>query len=885
MSLDFEGREVRIERGDTIASALYRSGVRTLSRSFKYHRPRGYYCGSGDCPNCLVTVDGEGDVRACECAARDGMEVTRQNAWPSADRDVLAINDKLHWAMPVGFYYKSMARPKFAWPMAEGFIRKAAGLAHMSTDYTPRDLPLVHRHPAVLVVGAGVAGLSAALAAAEAGKRVLLVDEGAEPGIRVAPGETREAIDRLVAAVDANAGIERLASAACVGFYEGPMAVVVLPSEVHHVHPEAIVVACGGMEEHKVFERNDVPGVMLARGAARLAGVHGVAPGKRAVVWAEQAEGLAHARTLADAGVEIAAVVVAPGLDATGAPGRAIEGSIIAAQGKKSLNAVLVQAAGGGTETIACDLLAVDGRIQANAHLPRLAYDLPAVLAGECGGEALGVEAAIASGRAAGAAAAAGPAPYVLPENPPTRACGTKGYVCLCEDVEVKDIELAIKEGFDSAEILKRYTTVTMGPCQGRICAGQLRAIAERTTPEEAERVKAPTTLRPPVRPLRLEEAAAGANHSIERHTALREKHLSIGGKLMWAGPWKRVESYDGDIEGEYMAVRTGVGLIDVGTLGKFLVGGPDVVEFLERLYPMRVADLEPGRLRYGLMLEEAGVIIDDGTVCAMEGGTFYLTVTTSGAERLESWMLDWRDAWGLEVYVVNQTASLGGINIAGPKAREVLEKLCDDPIDKESFPYLRHRRITVAGVPCIAMRLGFVGELAYELHHPSSRSVELWDRLMDAGREFGIRPFGVEAQRLLRLEKGHIIVSQDTDFETTPWKVGMEWAVKMDKPDFVGKASLARAQKRALRDKLVPWTMEPGAACPPEGMTVRIGGEVVGRVTSSRMSPVLGHALGLCWVETAHAEPGTTVTIGGVQATLAGGHAFYDPEGGKLRA
>jgi sarcosine oxidase subunit alpha len=883
MSIDFEGQELPLRPGDTIASALYRGGVRTFSRSFKYHRPRGLYCVSGDCPNCLVTVDGEVDVRACECAARDGQTVVRQNAWPSVDRDALNVFDKMHRLMPVGFYYKSMAKPKFAWPMAEKIIRKAAGLGFADPSDRPRDLERANRHPDVLVIGAGVAGLAAALGAAEEGARVLLVDENAHPGARVAPGPTRSEIERLQALVDAHAGVERLADAACIGLYEGPLAVVVAPDLVHHVHPQAIVIACGGMETHEVFKGNDLPGVFLARGAARLAGVHGVRPGNRAVVWARQPEALLHARTLADAGVAIAAVVAPPALDASGAGFRVVVGDVVEATGRKRVKAVVVRTSG-GNETIECDVLAIGSDIQPNHHLPRLAYDLPCVTAGECGLELDSLDDAAASGRQAGIAAANGLAPYAIPPNAAPRRCGSDGYLCLCEDVEVKDVKIAIAEGFDSAELLKRYTTVTMGPCQGRLCADGLRTVAERENPKIADRVGQPTTLRPPVRPLRLEEAAAGARHHIERHTALHEKHLQAGATTMWAGPWKRIEAYNGDVDGEYWAVRQRVGMIDVGTLGKFLVAGPDVVEFLERVYPMRVADLEPGRLRYGLLLEEGGVIIDDGTVCALEGGAFYLTVTTSGAERLESWMLDWRDAWGLDVFVVNQTSSLGAVNVAGPHARELLQKLSDDALDKESFPYLRHRRITVAGVPCLAMRLGFVGELAYELHFPASRSEELWDRILDAGREWDIRPFGLQAQRLLRLEKGHIIVSQDTDFETTPWKVGMDWAVKLDKPDFVGKAALLRWKERTPRETLVPWQMAPGTAAPPEGATVKVGGQLAGRVTSSWFSPVLGHPLGLAWVRSEHATEGAAVLIDNAPARVAG-HALYDPEGVKLRA
>jgi sarcosine oxidase subunit alpha len=236
-------------------------------------------------------------------------------------------------------------------------------------------------------------------------------------------------------------------------------------------------------------------------------------------------------------------------------------------------------------------------------------------------------------------------------------------------------------------------------------------------------------------------------------------------------------------------------------------------------------------------------------------------------------------------VYVVNQTASLGALNVAGPQARALLQKLSDDPLDRESFPYIRHRQITVAGVPCLAMRLGFVGELAYELHFPASHSEHLWNAILEAGREWDIRPFGLMAQRLLRLEKGHIIVSQDTDFETTPWKIGMQWAVKLDKPWFVGKAALLRGQQRDDRELLVPWTLPKGTACPPEGSTVTVDGRLAGRVTSAWDSPTLGHPIGLAWVHRAHAEAGSKIAVGGAPGSVFSGHAFYDPEGEKLRA
>ncbi len=492
-TIDFEGTDVPIREGDTIAAAIYRGGTRIFSRSFKYHRPRGLYCVAGDCPNCLVTVDGEVNVRACECRAQAGQKVTRQNAWPSADRDALAVIDKMHWALPVGFYYKAGIKPKFAWPLIEPTIRKMAGLGVVDQRDAPRHLERVNWHPDVLVVGAGVAGLSAALAAAGDGKSVLLIDE-LEPGARVAPGPTKDRIAALLAEVQAHDRITTSWHTPATGLFEGPLLIAVCGDETFHVHPQAVVLACGGREIHRVFRDNDLVGVLQARGAARLAGVHGIKPGDRAVVWAEQAEALDHVRTLAAAGVEIAAVVAPEGLDTSGVEAEVIRGEVTAATGKKRVRGVVA-----GGRQVACDLLVIGSEIQAE-RAPRPARLRPA---GDHrrrrrrhGGS---LDEAVASGSAAGHAAAAGPPLYAVEPATP-RTCGSEGTVCLCEDVSVKDLEVAIDEGMDSAELLKRYTTVTMGPCQGRLCADQLRAVAERKNPDRSGSRTRPRCARRPGR-------------------------------------------------------------------------------------------------------------------------------------------------------------------------------------------------------------------------------------------------------------------------------------------------------------------------------------------------------------------------------------------------
>jgi sarcosine oxidase subunit alpha len=390
-----------------------------------------------------------------------------------------------------------------------------------------------------------------------------------------------------------------------------------------------------------------------------------------------------------------------------------------------------------------------------------------------------------------------------------------------------------------------------------------------------------PTTARPPVRGITLEQVAAGEGEPIEHHTALHERHLELGAIMEPAGIWQRPERY-GAVLDEYEAVRNAVSVMDVGTLGKFLLAGPDASEVVDRLYPCHVRDLQPGRFRYALCLGEHGYVVDDGLVCALEDGRWYLTFTSSGGATVEASVRDWIETWELEAHLVNLTVTWGAINVAGPRARDLLARLCDDPIDGDSFPYLRHRELTVAGVPCRAIRLGFVGELSYELHHRSSDSVRLWDALLEAGQELGIRPHGLEALRLLRLEKGHVIVGQDTDFDSTPEKLNMPWAVKLEKPTFVGRAALKRLEGVEPERKLVALRFE--GEPPPEGAALTASGRYVGHLTSARRSPVLGHGVALGWtVRVDGAFPERFESVGAVGTVVS--HAFYDPEGARLRA
>lgn len=855
-SVDFEGRAIRIEPGDTVASALYRAGVRVFSRSFKYHRRRGLYCVTGDCPNCMVNVDGAPCVRACVTDAEPGQRVFREGGWPSADRDVLGVLDRMHKLLPVGFYYKTMLRPKWLWPLAEPWIRRVAGLGTIPapTEHDRREVR--HLHPDVVVVGAGAGGLSAALAAAEKGRSVIICDEG-RIGEKIAPGPDLNAVVDLAGRVASFSSITVLEQTPAIGIYEGPLVVLNERSFLHLLHPEAVIVATGAVEEHGVFRGNDLPGVWLGRGAARLAGVHGVLPGKRVVLVGATREAAAHAATLRGAGADVTVV----------------DGEVVEARGRRAVRSVVIDRAG-TREELQCDALVLSLGLVPRAGLALQAAGLPVVTVGDAASPGLELAEAEAEGARAGGGKQVATEARPLPEPPRT------GIVCICEDVAVEELAHAWHEGFRSTEIVKRYTTATMGPCQGQLCLGHVRSfIASRQ--DATGPASGPTTARPPVRAITLEQVSAGVWHEMHQETALHKRHLQLGATMEPAGAWRRPQHY-GDALSEYWAVRRDVSVMDVGTLGKFLVAGRDALGFLDRIYPNNIADLKPGRIRYGLLLGEHGFVVDDGVICAEEDGRWYLTFTSAGAQTVEATLKDWAETWGHDVHIVDLTATRGAINVAGPKARELLRRLSEDKLDAEAFPYLGHREVTVAGVPCKAIRLGFVGELSYELHHPSNRSVELWDALMGAGRDLGIKPHGLDALRVLRLEKGHIIIGQDTDFDSTPSKLNMSWAVRLQKPWFIGKRGIERANAHEAKRQLVAVSF-PGSA-PREGAPLRVGGRNVGHLTSSAWSPVLDCGVSLGWVERVNGSFPTELESDGVIGTVVE-HPFYDPQGERLRA
>ena len=348
-------------------------------------------------------------------------------------------------------------------------------------------------------------------------------------------------------------------------------------------------------------------------------------------------------------------------------------------------------------------------------------------------------------------------------------------------------------------------------------------------------------------------------------------------------GEWKRPLVYSTP-EQEWETVRTRVGLIDVSSLGKLELQGRDSGRLLDFLYTHRFSNLKVGRIRYGVVCGDDGIILDDGTVSRLAEDRFYITTTTGNVSFMESWFRWWIAVLDLCAHVTDVTADYAAVNLAGPQAREVLSGLTEVDVSSQGFRYMQCGEGEVAGVPARLLRIGFVGETGWEIHCPASFGPALWDSLLEAGRPFQMTPFGVEAQRILRLEKKHLIVGQDTDALSNPVEAGMSWVIKDDKEDFVGKACLMVVTGRAPENQLVGFVSEHRVE---EGSAVVVAGEPVGRVTSARLVPGQGQYVGMAWVPAEGSSDGTIFTIGqGGKRFTARIHdlPFYDPGGERLR-
>ncbi|RAZ77241.1 2Fe-2S iron-sulfur cluster-binding protein [Mesorhizobium atlanticum] len=924
----FEGKPFEGYEGDSIASALAASGQWVLSRSFKYHRPRGILSMTGADANALVQLPSEPNAAAERTPISEGLRVSAQNVNGSLERDRDAVMDRFGRFLPVGFYYRTFMGPRRdSWlKFWEPMIRRKAGLGVVDTKAPHRHFNKTHLHCEVLVVGAGPAGLSAAIAAAEAGADVVLCDENPEIGGALSYGRYDPALlSGLSSRLAALPNLKLLTGTVCNGWYEDNWLPLIQGDRLHRTRAREVILATGAIEQPAVFRNNDLPGIMLGGAAQRLIRHYGVRPGQSAVVLAANDDGYRTALDLLDAGLSVVELVDPRPAGEAGPLEAELRGKGVAIRKGATVEAAegtpgnrhLARVRVGGS-WIACDLLAVSigsapawqlpcqagGKVGYDAATQTMTITLPkgpVHLAGAVAG-ADDLEDAIADGQRA-AAAALSRLGHAIADQPPAVApkaarpryaqpivADPKGrdFVDFDEDLQVKDLQNATKDGYREIELVKRFTTVGMGPSQGRHSAlATARIVAEATGRTVGE--IGITTARPPVGPETL-GVLAGHHEVLERRTALHARHVALNAAMKPVGAWWRpyyygnASSAEEAVREEILAVRTGIGLLDVSTLGKLEIRGPDAGEFLDRLYTMAHANQPVGRVRYCLMLNEMGSVIDDGVAYRMAEDQFYVTATTGAVARVYADMLFWNAEWRLKVDVLNLTGAFSGLNVTGPKARQVLQALESDiDFSRDAFPYLSGREGVVAGVPVRVMRIGFTGELSYELHCPSSLAPALWDAVMAAGRPHGLRPYGLEASRILRLEKGHILIGQDTDAITTPDELGFGWAVSKKKPFFVGKRSIEMRARLGQTRKLVGLQFSAGARnILGESCLVLRDGAPVGQITSVGYSPSLGRHIALAYVHVDDQAEGSRVTVkcrnGELVEAPVVAHAFFDP-------
>ncbi len=925
----FEGKAFEGFDGDTIASALAASGQWVLSRSFKYHRPRGAVSMAGAEANTLVQAGHEPNVQADREPIRDGMTVSAQNVSGSLDRDRDALMDRLGRFLPVGFYYRTFMGPRRdSWlKLWEPLIRRKAGLGTVDTATPHQFFDQVNLHCDVLVVGAGPAGLSAAILAAKAGADVVICDENTEPGgsltYRRSDGV---ALSDLVREARSLPNLRILTGTICNGWFEDNWLPLIQQNRLYRARARQVVLAAGTIEQPAVFRNNDLPGILHGGAVQRLMRHYAVRPGTCAVVLAADGDGYDVAQDLLDAGVTITTLIdPRPAGTANGAQ------AALRAQGVEILSGVMVEEARGtaGNRHVAavkvagrwmeCDLLSVSiGKApawqlpcQAGAKVgyedasARMVLELERDNVRLCGSIAgnTGLESAIMDGQRVAQAALSdlghGSLPVTEDRLRPPAANGyaqplvphPKGrdFVDFDEDLQIKDLLNAVEEGYSELELTKRFTTVGMGPSQGRHSAVATARIVATATGRRVGQMGV-TTARPPTGPEKL-GLLAGHHHALERRTALHARHVALAACMKPVGSWWRPYFYGAPEQAaeltrqEVAAVRNQAGLLDVSTLGKLEVRGPDAGLFMDRLYTMAHANQPVGRVRYCLMLNEMSSVIDDGVAYRLAEDRFYVTSTTGAVARVYADMLFWNAQWRLKVDVLNLTSAFSGLNLTGPNARAVLEEMESDiDFSREAFPYLGGHEGVLAGVPVRAMRIGFTGEISYELHCPSSYAPALWDAVMAAGQPHGLRPYGLEASRILRLEKGHILIGQDTDALTTPDELDFTWAVSKKKPFFVGKRSIEMRARLDQKRRLVGLAFPSDAGdLPDEGSLVLRHGNPVGAITSIGHSPTLGYPIALAYVHAEDNAKGSRISIrcgnGRIIEASVVAHTFFDPE------
>jgi glycine cleavage system aminomethyltransferase T/NADPH-dependent 2,4-dienoyl-CoA reductase/sulfur reductase-like enzyme len=908
----FDGKTYSGFAGDTLASALLANGVKLVGRSFKYHRPRGVFTSGSEEPNALVELRAgayrEPNTRATMVEIFDGLEAASQNRGFSLKYDPLAVNNLLAPFFAAGFYYKTFMWPASFWEKVyEPIIRRAAGLGRNAGLPDPDVYEKTTEFCDVLVIGAGADGIEAAAQAAATGQRVILCDENAP-----------------LATTQLPEGVRLFSRTTVFGVYDGGTYAALerltdhLPSSnaprqrLVRIIAGRSILATGALERPIAFGYNDLPGVMLSSAVGDYITRYGVSPGRNILLYINNDDAAALIPTLHAANVNIAGIVDARpnSSDAVHAAARAASApvyagaAIIRATGCQGVKGAKIQLAKGGDLSLPCDIIAVSGGFNPNLALtshfdgkPVWDTDIAAFVPGKVppGMDIIG--------KAAGQGLNANIQPIFHSGHLPG-----KSFLDQQNDVTVKDVKLAEREGFVSVEHVKRYTTLGMATDQGKTSnVNAIGVLAETLGRGIGE--TGTTRFRPPYVPVAIGALAGSHTGKHFRPTRLTPTHewaQKLGAVFVETGPWLRAqyfpqagEDWLAAAQREVNAVRNAVGICDVTTLGKIDIQGPDAAIFLERAYTNSWTNLAVGKVRYGLMLREDGMVMDDGTTARLGETHFVMTTTTANAGRVMQQLEFYAQVlWPeLDVSLISVTDQWGQIAVAGPQSAATLAKIVDAAFDlsDDAFPYMACSELTVCGgVPARLFRISFSGERAYELAVPARYAHALAEKLMEAGAEYGILPYGTEALGIMRIEKGHA-AGPELNGQTSAHDLGLHKLLSKKK-DFVGRAMAARP---ALMDPQRPTLVGLRPVNPQD--VIRAGGHLLpvgaeakaensqGHVSSAARCPTLG-SIALALLSNGPARHGETVRVydpvrGGDFQAIVTHPVHYDPEGKRLHA
>ena len=984
IKFEFNGKKLSGFDGDTLASALLSNDQVLVGRSFKYHRPRGIVSSGSEEPNALINLGEkekfEPNQRATTTELFDGLKATSQNHWPSLNFDIGVINNYLARFLPAGFYYKMFIHPRPFWKyIYEPFIRKSAGLGRAPSQKDNSKYEHFYAFYDLVIVGGGISGLNAAIAAAESGLKILIMEQTSQWGGRclvdfpsINEETSSEYISRLLSKLRKFKNVTMRSRMMGAGVYdhgyllgyerlndhlatdEGPR------HRLWRIRAKQIVIATGAIERPLSFPGNDVPGIMLASAVRDYAVNFGIAAGNKTAVYTNNDDAYRTAIILNQVGIEVPVIIDARVngggelAERARALGIRVENgkAISKVFGKKRVVAVMIcnhKNSDKDNEKIECDSIAMSGGWSPVVHLyshcgGKLKWDeklalfrpdssakptshdgLPFVTAVGSANGFLLIQEVLKDARegclnvtqAAGGKVVkkkiskeilqerenALQAIWIAPQDADIKK-RSKIWLDFQNDVKVNDVELAAREGFESVEHAKRYTTLGMATDQGKLSNINGLAILASSLDKEIPKVGT-TTFRPPYTPISLGSIGGSARDGLfqpVRKTPMHHWHENNEAYMEPVGQWRRPfcypqagETHAKAVEREINQTRSSLGLLDASTLGKLLVTGPDAGKFLDMLYTNMMSTLKVGKCRYGLMCSENGFLIDDGVVARIDEQTWLCHTTTGGADSIHGHMEEWLQTewWDWKVYVANVTEQYAQVGVVGPNSRKLLEKIGGFDVSKEALGFMEWKEGKLGKYDARVFRISFSGELSFEIAVPARQGMEFWNELMQAGEEFQVMPYGTEALHVMRAEKGFIMIGDETDGTVIPQDLNLNWAISKKKDDFLGK----RAQERSFMVSANRWklvgletidgsVLPDGAYATADGFNPNGQKSTQGRVTSSYFSPTLKRGIAMGLVLNGPLRNGEVLDFPKIDGTVVRAKittpVFYDPNGEK---